>query len=90
MQIMYSYIEPWVIDQNVYIMSDGIHAVLLEKIPLENLVEYLNIKYRENKCDKLILHGSNYAYTNQIGEDIINYSLNNYGKNDINLEVIKE
>jgi len=71
-------------------MSDGIEPVLLDKVPLENIPEYLNIKYRENKCSKLILHGSNYAYTTQISEDIINYSLNNYGKNDINIEVIKE
>ena len=90
MQIIYSYIEPWVIDQNVYIMTDGINPIMTNKIALDDLPAYLSTEYANHKCDKIILHGSNYTYTNEFANMIKEYSINNYGLNNINIEVIKE
>ena len=89
MQIIYSYIEPWVVDQNVYLMNDGIEPIILEKVPLENLSDYIALTYAQKNCDKVILHGSTYGYTTQIADEIKTYGLNNYGLNNINIEVIK-
>lgn len=89
MQIIYSYVEPWVVDQNVYLMSDGLEPVMLEKVPLENLSDYIALTYAKEHCDKIILHGSTYGYTMQIADDIKTYGLNNYGLNNINIEVVK-
>ena len=89
MQIIYSYVEPWVVDQNVYIMTDSVEPVMLEKVPLENLPDYIALTYAQMKCDKVILHGSTYGYTQQIADDIKTYGLNNYGLNNINIEVVK-
>ena len=89
MQIIYSYIEPWVVDQNVYIMTDNTEPVILERVDIGALSDYIAYTYKQKKCDKIILHGSNYAYTNQIAEDIVSDGINNYGLNNINIEVIK-
>lgn len=90
MQIIYSYLEPWVIQQNVYLISGDEEAQLLDKISLENLPEYLAYTYTQNNCNKIILHGSSYNYTTAFAEDVKNVFINNYGLNDINIEVIKE
>lgn len=90
MQIIYSYIEPWISDQNVYIMTDNTEPVILEKVPLTGLSDYIAYIYKTKNCDKVILHGSNYVYTDQIAQDIVSDGINNYGLNNINIEVIKQ
>lgn len=89
MRIMYCYIEPWVVNQNVYLMNDGIEPVVTDKINLEDLPVYLANAYKEKNCDKIILHGSVKGITNQCAEDVINYGLTNYGLNNMNIEVIE-
>ena len=90
MQIIYSYIEPWVVQQNVYIMNDGIEPIITDKVALDDLPAYLATEYINRKCDKMILHGSNYTFTNQFADMVKTYSVNNYGLNNMNIEVIKE
>lgn len=90
MQIIYSYIEPFFADQSVYIMSDGTEPVMIDKVTIDALPNYLATEYMNRNCDKIILHGSNYAYTNEFAELIQDYSINNYGLKNINIEVIKE
>lgn len=89
MRIMYCYIEPWVVQQNVYLMDDGLKPVQLNKIDLENVANYLATSYNNHECNKIILHGSMPALTQQFADDIIQYGLTNFGLNDINIEVIK-
>ena len=89
MQIIYSYIEPWVIYQNVYVMTDGINPVMTDKIAIDDLPVYLSTEYANHNCDKIILHGSTKLMTEQIAEDIVTYGNTNFGLNDINIEVIK-
>lgn len=90
MQIIYSYIEPWIIDQSVYIMSDkDTEPVMYNKVPLENLPDYLTLTYTEKNCDKIILHGSTYVFTEEIAEQIKNSAITNYNLNNINIEVVK-
>ena len=55
MRIMYCYIEPWVVNQNVYLMNDGIEPVVTDKISLEDLPVYLVNAYKEKNCDKIIV-----------------------------------
>ncbi len=90
MQMIYSYIEPWVIDQSIYLIGDNAEAQILDKVPLTSMADYIAVKYMENNCDKVILHGSNYSYTNEVANQITNYCINNYGLNNIDVEVIKE
>ena len=46
MRIMYCYIEPWVVSQNIYLMNDGIEPVVTDKINLEDLPIYLANAYK--------------------------------------------
>lgn len=89
MRIMYCYIEPWVVEQNVYLMTDGIEPVVNGKINLDDLPAYLATSYNNKECDKIILHGSVKGMTERCAEDVSTYSMNNYGLNNINIEVIK-
>lgn len=89
MRIMYCYIEPWIVSQNIYIMNDGINPIVTDKIDLENVPTYLATAYNNHECNKIILHGSVPAITQQCAEDIAQYGLTNFGLNDINIEVIK-
>lgn len=89
MRIMYSYIEPWITNQNVYLMTDDLKPVVNDKISLENLPAFLATSYNNKECDKIILHGSTKGITEQCAEDIRNYGLTNFNLNDINIEVIQ-
>ena len=89
MRIMYCYIEPWVLKQNIFLMVEGAQPVINAKIDLDQVSEYLASAYAYKECDKIILHGSTPALTNKYAEDILSYGLTNFALNDINLEVIK-
>ena len=90
MQMIYSYIEPWIIDQSVYLVGDNEEAQMIAKVPLTSMADYIAVTYVEKNCDKVILHGSNYSYTTEVANQITNYCMNNYGLNNINVEVIRE
>ena len=90
MQIMYCYIEPWILNQNVYLMNDNETVpVMTNKVPLDSVASYLATCYNNKECDKIILHGSAKIMTEQIAEDVITYGNTNFGINNINIEVIK-
>ena len=89
MRIMYCYIEPWILKQNIYLMSDGQEATINAKIDLDQIPEYLASAYAFKECDKILLHGSTPALTNKYAEDILSYGLTNFALNNINLEVVK-
>ena len=90
MRIMYCYIEPWLINQNIYLMSEEeTEPVINNKITLDDVPAYLATCYKNKECDKIILHGSAKMMTQQVVDDIMTFGANNFGLNDINIEVIK-
>ncbi len=90
MRIMYCYIEPWIMDQNIYLMSDTEgEPVINNKVPLDSVPAYLATCYKNKECEKIILHGSAKLMTQQVADDITTFGLTNFGLNNINIEVIK-
>lgn len=90
MSIIYCYIEPFVINQNIYLLKDGeSYMEFQEKVPLEELPSYLVTSYVNNKCGQILIHSNSTEYSNKYVQDIREYALTQYGLNDINIKTVE-
>lgn len=85
MPVMYCYIEPFVINQNIFISNNPIDEFKLkEKITLDNLVPYLAVN---SKDYNIRLHSASKNLSLGYADEIREYAMREYNLNNINIEV---
>ena len=82
---MYCYIEPFVINQNIFISNNPTDEFKLkEKITLDNLVPYLAVN---SKDYNIRLHSESKNLSLGYADEIREYAMREYNLNNINIEV---
>lgn len=89
MQIMYCYIEPFIMNHNVFVGSDKGELQLLGKVKIEDMPEYFTTTYQNENIDKIILNGPAKDYIKEISNSVKEYAVTKYNLKDIKIEVIK-
>lgn len=60
-----------------------------EKVPLDDLPNYLVTSYVNNKCGQILIHSNSTEYSKKYVQDIKEYALTKYGLNDINIKIVE-
>ena len=82
---LYCYIEPFVINQNVYESFGPTEEFKLkEKIPMDELIPYLALNAKDYSIK---IHSGSKSMSIGYAEEIKNYALTSYNLNNINIEV---
>ena len=89
MQIMYCYIEPFIMNQNVFVGKDKGELEFLGKVKIEDMPEYFTTTYQNENIDKIILNGPAKDYIKEISNSVKEYAVTKYNLKDIKIEVIK-
>ena len=85
MPVIYCYIEPFVINQNIYVSNTPTEEFTLkEKVTLDTLVPYLAYNAKDYT---IRLHSSSKNLSMGYAEEITNYAMHEYNLNNINIEV---
>ena len=85
--MLYCYIEPFVINQNVFEREkENEDLKLKDKVPLNDIVEYMaqmSSKYY------ILVDSNSYKMSTGYVEDITDFAIVNYGFKDIQIEAVK-
>ena len=83
--VIYCYIEPFVMNQNIYISNDVTEEPkLTEKVTLDSLVPFLAYNAKNYNIH---LHSASKNLTIGYADEIREYAMREYNLNDINIEV---
>lgn len=83
--VIYCYIEPFIINQNIYISNDATEEPkLAEKVTLDSLVPFLAYNAKDYNIH---LHSSSKNLTTGYADEIREYAMREYNLNNINIEV---
>lgn len=85
MPVMYCYIDPFVMDQQVMRVLPGRTDVIFSG-RIEDISDFMAVEYMNNNYEKITLEG---ALAESIAEKIEEVGLHLYGLNNMNIEVIK-
>lgn len=82
---MYCYIEPFIVNQNIYISNDATEEPkLIEKVALDSLVPYLAYNAKDYNIH---LHSASKSLTVGYANEVREYAMKEYNLNNINIEV---
>ena len=91
MSVMYCFIDPFVINQNIFLAEEPDRSDMsyYTKVDLAKLPEFFATSYKDNSCNKIILYSGSQSYTEKIADDIRTYALTNYSLKNIDIEIIR-